>query len=357
MQKKDTKLDFSGQEIYAGVDVGKKNWKVCILTKDLAHKTFSQPPDPKVLVRYLRSHFPGARYLCAYEAGYFGFWIYYALKEMGVECIVVHPADVPTMDKERRNRNDRVDARKLARNLRNGDLGSLYVPTQKALEDRSLVRMRMAMVKKQTRCKNQIKSLLAFYGISIPEEFEGKRWSGRFIGWLENLSFHEETGKQALDALLRELGYLRENMTQLTRQIRTLSRQEPYRSQVALLKTISGIGFHSAMVFVTEIVDIKRFKNLDHLASYVGLAPGENSSGEQEIVTGITHRRNAYLRYLLIECSWRAVRDDPALLMSYQKLCRRMHKNKAIVRIARKLLNRIRYVLKNQQAYEVCVVS
>ena len=100
MQKKDTKLDFSGQEIYVGVDVGKKNWKVCILTKELAHKTFSQPPDPKVLVRYLRSHFPGARYLCAYEAGYFGFWIYYALKQMGVECIVVHPADVPTMDKE-----------------------------------------------------------------------------------------------------------------------------------------------------------------------------------------------------------------------------------------------------------------
>ena len=73
---------------------------------------------------------------------------------------MVHPADVPTMDKERRNRNDRVDARKLARSLRNGDLDSVYVPTQKAQQDRSLVRMRMGMgmVKKQTRCKNQIKT-------------------------------------------------------------------------------------------------------------------------------------------------------------------------------------------------------
>ena len=357
MQRKDTKLDFSGQEIYVGVDVGKKDWKVCILTRDFFHKAFSQPPDPKLLVGHLRKNFPGARYLCAYEAGCFGFWIYYSLKEMGVECLVVHPADVPTMDKERRNRNDRVDARKLARNVRNGDLDSVYVPTQKALEDRSLVRMRLTMVKKQTRCKNQIKSHLDFYGHIIPDELAGRRWSGSFIGWLGELEFHQESGKQSLQVLLEELSYLRQSIAGLTKQVRTLFRQEPYRSQLALLETVSGIGFHSATVFLTEIVDINRFKNLDHLASYVGLTPGENSSGEREIVTGITHRRNAYLRYLLIECSWRAIRDDPALLMSYQKLAARMHSNKAIVRIAKKLLNRIRYVLKNQQPYEVRVVS
>lgn len=357
MQRKDTKLDFSGQEIYVGVDLGKKDWKVCILTKDFSHKAFSQPPDPKVLVGYLRKHFPGAKYLCAYEAGCFGFWIYYALKEMGVDCLVVHPADVPTMDKERRNRNDRVDARKLARNVRNGDLNSVYVPTQKALEDRSLVRMRLTMVKKQTRCKNQIKSHLDLYGHSIPDELEGRRWSGSFIDWLGQLEFYHETGKQSLQALLGELSYLRQNIAGLTKQLRVLSREEAYRSQLALLETVPGIGFHSAMVFLTEIVDINRFKNLDHLASYAGLAPGENSSGEQERVTGITHRRNAYLRYLLVECSWRAIRDDPALLMSYQKFAVRMHSNKAIIRIARKLLNRVRYVLKNQQPYEICVVS
>ena len=68
MQRKDTKLDFSGQEIYVGVDVGKKDWKVCILTKEFSHKAFSQPPDPKVLVGYLQKHFPGAKYLCAYDS-------------------------------------------------------------------------------------------------------------------------------------------------------------------------------------------------------------------------------------------------------------------------------------------------
>ena len=356
MQKKDTKLDFSGREIYVGLDTGKKSWKVSILTKDYEHRTFSQPPKPEVLVRYLRKHFPGARYLCVYEAGYFGFWIHDALKQQGVECVVTHPADVPTKDKERRNRNDKVDARKLARSLRNGELTALYVPERKALEDRSLVRMCMSMVKKQTRCKNQIKGLLSFYGYFTPDELVKSHWSRNFINWLESLEFQRESGKQALQALLDELNHLRQSIAQLTRQIRALAQQEPYRTNVQYLKSVPGISTFTAMVLLTEIVDINRFKGLDHLANYVGLVPGEDSSGEQERNTGISHRRNAYLRALLIESSWVAVRKDPALLMSFDKLTQRMHKNRAIVRIARKLLNRIRYVLKNQQIYETCIV-
>jgi transposase len=357
MQRKDSKLDFTGQEIYVGIDTGKKSWKVCILTEELDHGTFSQDPSPESLVGHLRRSFPGGKYLCVYEAGYFGFWIYEALREQGVECLVTHPADVPTKDKERRNRNDRVDARKLARNLRNKELTGLYIPTRNALEDRSLVRMRMSMVKKQTRCKNQIKALLSFYGYSIPDELSSSKWSRRFISWLESLQFQQESGKQALMALLTELKCIRQLIAGLLRQIRALSRQEPYRNQMELLDSIPGIGVITAMTFLTEIVDINRFKNLDHLASYVGLVPGENSSGECERNTGITHRRNAYLRAMLIECSWAAVRKDPALLMAFTKLRKRMPKNRAIVSIARKLLNRIRYVLKNQKPYAVCVVQ
>jgi transposase len=356
MQRKNTKLDFSDQEIYVGLDTGKKSWKVSILTKEFEHKTFSQPPRPEVLIEYLRKHFPGAKYLCVYEAGYFGFWIHDALREQGVDCLVAHPADVPTKDKERRNRNDTVDARKLARSLRNGELIALYVPERKALEDRSLVRMRMSMVKKRTRCKNQVKGLLSFYGYTIPDELAKSHWSRNFINWLGSLEFQGESGKQTLQALLDELKHLRQSIAQLTRQIRALAQQEPYRTNVQYLKSIPGISTFTAMVLLTEIVDINRFKRLDHLASYVGLVPGEDSSGEQERNTGISHRRNAYLRALLIESSWIAVKKDPSLLMSFNQLTKRMPKNRAIVRIARKLLNRIRYVLRNQEPYEIGVV-
>ena len=353
---KNTKVDFTGQDIYVGIDTGKKSWKVSILTNELAHKTFSQPPRPEVLVQYLHRCFPGAKYQCVYEAGYFGFWIYDALIEQGVECLVTHPADVPTKDKERRNRNDRVDARKLARNLRNGELAPLYVPTRSALEDRSLIRTRAAMIKKQTRCKNQIKALLSFYGYTIPDELVKSRWSRRFIGWLESLSFERNSGKQSLQTLLEELEHLRQSIAHLTKQMCTLAEQEPNRTQVELLDSIPGISTLSAMTLLTEIVDINRFKNLDHLASYVGLIPGEDSSGEQERNTGISHRRNAHLRGMLIECSWVAAREDQALLMAFGKLSKRMVKNRAIVRIARKLLNRIRYVLKHQEPYKTSVV-
>lgn len=355
--QKNNKLSFKGQHIYVGIDTAKKSWTVTILTEKLEHKTFSQPPVPQTLVAYLKRTFPDAHYLCAYEAGLFGFWIYDALTSMGVDCIVVHPADIPTKDKEKRNRNDSVDSRKIAKNLRNGELTPLYIPCRQSQEDRSLVRMRISMVSKQTRCKNQIKALLSFYGIQIPPELSSSYWSNRFICWLENISFQYDSGRNTLGVLLSELKHLRCSILQLTKEIRHLSRQEPYKELVGYLTSIPGISTMTAMVILTELIDVNRFKNLDHLASYFGLIPGEDSSGEIQRHTGISRRRNANLRYLLIESSWVAVRKDPALLASFDELTGRMSKSKAIIRIARKLLNRIRFVLKNRCYYELCVVS
>jgi len=243
------------------------------------------------------------------------------------------------------------------RNLRSGELTPLYIPSLQAQGDRSLVRMRILMVKKQTRCKNQLKALLTFYGIDIPDELANSNWSKQFISWLENIDFKNNSGKQAFSALLSELKYFRSSICQLTKDIHSLSKQEPYKMPVQYLSSIPGISTTTSMVFLTEIVDIKRFKDFDHLSSYFGLIPGEDSSGDNEIHTGITPRRNANLRVLLIESSWIAVRKDPALLMSFNQLSKRMPKNKAIIRIARKLLNRIRYVLKNQCYYKIGVVS
>ncbi len=100
MTTQNTKPDFTGQHLFVGIDVSKNSWKVCILTQHVEHKTFTQPPKPEVLASYLQRHFPGAHYRCAYEAGYCGFWIHDQLQALGVDCIVVNPADVPTIHKE-----------------------------------------------------------------------------------------------------------------------------------------------------------------------------------------------------------------------------------------------------------------
>jgi transposase len=213
------------------------------------------------------------------------------------------------------------------------------------------------MVKKQTRCKNQIKSLLHFYGIQIPEELTKGNWSKRFIRWIESIKLERASGNVALKVHLEELNNMRKIIVDITRNIRSLASTEEYRDNVRLLRSLPGISTLTAMTLLTELYDIRRFKNLDKICSYIGLIPDTDCSGETERKTGITKRRNAHLRGILIESSWIAVRKDPALLMTFQILCRRMPKTNAIVRIARKLLNRIRYVLRTQQEYVTAVVQ
>jgi transposase len=102
--------------------------------------------------------------------------------------------------------------------------------------------------------------------------------------------------------------------------------------------------------------DVSRFKHFDHLCSYVGLVPNTSDSGETKTTKGITNR-SYYLRTALVESSWSVIRKDPALLMKYKIYCRRMEKNKAIIRVAKHLLSRINYVLKSKKEYVTAVVA
>jgi len=113
----------------------------------------------------------------------------------------------------------------------------------------------------------------------------------------------------------------------------------------------------TAMIILTEIGNITRFKNLDKLCSFIGLVPMTNSTGENERTGNITVRRNKILRTAIIESSWIAIRNDPALMLAYQKLIKRMQPQDAIIRIAKKLVNRILYVLKNKKAYVQSIVK
>ena len=352
-----SKLDFSGQHIYVGMDVHNKSWSISIMTENSVHKTFSQPPDPSALSNYMQRNFLGATYHAAYEAGYSGFWIHDQLRDKGIECMVVNPADVPTKDKERSGKTDKVDCRKLARCLRNGELEGIYVPARVKVEDRSLLRTRRNMVKKQVRCKNQIKSLLAFYGIHLPDNIAHNNWSYRFINWIQSIQMERASGNYVFKVYLYELEQLRRVITALNRQIRILARTDEYKTNVRLLRTVPGISTLTAMTLLTELFNIDRFQSLDKIASYIGLVPDTDSSGEKDTTKGMTNRKNQFLRFLIIEDAWIAVRQDPALLMAFERLTKKMPKTRAIIHIARKLLNRIRYVLKNQKEYVPAVVQ
>lgn len=352
-------IDFSGTNIYIGIDTHKNNWTVTILVDELEHKTFSQNPDPSVLSHYLKRNFPNANYFAVYEAGYCGFWIQNELEKLGLNCCVVNPADVPTKDKERKRKNNRVDSRKLARSLRAGELDPIYIPDREAQEDRSLIRARKIAVKQQTRYKNQIKATLSFYGTIIPESLKKSRWSGAFIQWLEDTPMKTESGKESLMYYIDELKHYRKRVAEVNRKVRKLAYSDKYKEQIKNLISIPGVGIITAMILLTELIDIDRFESLDFLASYVGLVPGEDSSGDDDDIntTGITPRGNKYLKSILIEAAWIAARKDPALTICYKNLTKRMSGQKAIIRIAKKLLNRIRYVIKNNKPYVSLVVE
>ncbi|HUV01335.1 MAG TPA: transposase, partial [Bacteroidales bacterium] len=151
MQTQVRTLDFTGQNIYTGIDTHKKNWRVSIYSDELYHKTFHQPPKPETLHHYLSKHFPNGTYYSVYEAVYCGFWIHEKLQSLGINSIVVNPADVPTTDKEKKQKTDPVDSNKLAKQLRHGDLEAIYIHNRDMLEDRSLIRTRSTLVKEITR--------------------------------------------------------------------------------------------------------------------------------------------------------------------------------------------------------------
>lgn len=359
MQEKINEKTFEGQSIYVGIDVHKKDWKVTIMTAELSYKTFSSVPKAEKLGAYLKNNFPGATYYSAYEAGFSGFWLHKELTKLGIHSIVVNPADIPTTDKERKQKEDLRDSRKIAHSLRSGQLRGIFIPNEAALNDRMLLRTRHALVKDLKRSKNRVKSMLFFLGVSLPDRFSsaGSTWSKPFIKWLEEISFDYPTAKSAMDAHLDQVRHLRSCVLKVTRQINVIAKSNHYHENHALLIGMPGIGTLTAMMLLTELGDIGRFKTFEDLCSYVGLVPSTSSSGENDIDTGITPRRNVRLRSALIESAWVAIRNDPALLSSYQSLIKRMPGNRAIVRIAKKLLRRIAYVLRTKNAYERGVIK
>lgn len=357
-QTKISEFAFKEQDIFVGLDVHKKSWKVSIMVDDVYHKTFVQPPDPKKLNNYLCRNFPGGNYHSAYEAGFCGFWIHEELLQLGINSIVVNPADIPTKDKEKKQKDDKNDSMKIVRSLRNGDLEAIYVPTRKTLEDRSLLRIRYGLVKDLARIKNRIKSFLFFYGIEIPEIYSGRRkWTKSFIQWLEQIELNQDSGKKSLQTLIEILRYGHKEILAINKAIRKLAASEHYNKSIQLLRSIPGIALLTAMIIITEIETILRFKDRDKLCSYIGLIPTTASSGEKERVGELTPRGNGFLRKAIIESAWVSIRFDPVLMLKYKELCKRMGPNKAIIRIARKLLNRIRFVLKYEEKYEMAVVK
>lgn len=203
-----------------------------------------------------------------------------------------------------------------------------------------------------------MKGFLDYNGIELPAQFDNPNWSRNFIKWLEKLSFEHPANRMTLDYQIREVEMLRKELLSISNDIRKLMRSKTYKQLYYLLRTVTGIGPLTAAALITEIGDMKRFPSFYDLNSFIGLMPMEHSSGERELRGRITIRKHRQLRSELVECAWAAKRNDPALALYYSEQIKKGKNGKAaIVKVARKLLSRIRHVWLSGEAYQTAVVK
>ncbi|MBT8229402.1 MAG: IS110 family transposase [Bacteroidia bacterium] len=343
---------FKDKDIYVGIDVHKKSWDIKIMTAHTSQKQLHRStPTPEFLANYLFKTYPGANYKCVYEAGFSGYWIQEELTKLGIETIIVNPADVPTTDKEKRFKDDRIDSNKLANSLRSGQLKGIYVPGKQTQLDRSLVRQRYQYASDERRIKNRIRSHLDFYGIVLDEYYDKTYWSNNYIKQLEDFATSNED--VVLEGYLNKLRSERQYALELTRKLRHLSKTERYKEQVELLRSIPGVGLLTSMVYVTEIGDISRFKKDDHYIAYIGLVPGRHASAEKDPKGRLSKRGNKRIRTALILSAWMSIMNNPEMAGYYENYkSKGKASNVAIIKIARKLALRMKAVLRDKNKYQ-----
>jgi transposase len=351
MRNEVSKLDYTGQDIFCGLDVHKKLWS---LTSSTSHRIYETVTIGSPLVentlKYLNKKFPGGTYHAAYEAGFSGFWAQRSLTEGGVSTIVVNPADIPTTHKQRDQKTDKRDSRKISSSLRSGELSGIHVASVQAEMDRHLIRQRMSISGSERRVKHQIKSHLMFSGIPIPERMDKRHWSRRFISWLKVIQ--ESRNDVTLRMMLDRLDLMRGLRLRALSELRKLREEQRHKELYSLLVSVPGVGMLTAMILIGEIIDIKRFSGIDQLCSFVGLIPTSKSSGERVRTGEMTHRKNNRILTHLVQASWMAIRQDQELQQKYEVYTQRMSGHKAIIKISRILLRRIRWVWIHKEKYQ-----
>lgn len=355
MKTQRTKTDYSNQEIFVGIDVHKSSWTVVIRHHGIQIARMTISSETELLISYLQKNYPKALYHSVYEAGFCGFHIARKLMKAGIETIIVNPAHVPSNYQDKFNKNDTVDAARLALELEKGTLQpyAMYIPSEQEEGLRCLVRLIRQQTRDLVRTKIRIKSLLNFLGVPLPERVHPQTWNKSLLLYLEGLSLPDAAATLTLGL---QLDYLRQQWTALLKSrriFRKIIRENPSaREIIACISSLPGIGFITASVIYTELMNKDRFPTGEKLCRYVGLTPDVRASGEKSRNLGLNRLYLRYLRNTMIEAAWVSLHYDDGLREAYGTYCKRMSKKKAIIKIARKLLMRVLYVWRNKTQYK-----
>jgi transposase len=353
--KKIQEYVIKNKKIYVGLEDSKRTWRLCVRCEGMIVHEVSMPAEYKNLRNYLLGRYPGCEIRVIYEAGFGGFWLHDLLEEDSIDCIVTPPNKV-TQEKDCRIKNDRVDARRLSKNLENGDYRSCFVPDTELREDRQISRTLVMVQKDITRTMNRIRRFFDFHGLPVLRE--KKAWRVSDYKSISKISLGESL-RFSLSILLDELHHLLESRKTIKKRLKELSKKERYFKTFQHFESCPGIGWQTAIRLVLEWgEDLSRFETGKHFSSYLGLTASEYSTGETIRRGRITAQSHEFVRAWLIQCSWVAIRKDPVLLKKFQNVSRNTgSKKKAIVAVARKLSVRLRHLAVNDEDYELGLIE
>lgn len=337
-------------DMFCGMDVDKsKNCAVFVDWQDCMKKV-QLPNTGEAILRHSRKKYPGKKIAYVYEAGPTGFTLYDQISSAGEKCLVAAPSMVPTAPGQRVKTN-RIDARKLAMNLRGGQIESIRIPSVLYRDLRHLSQWRDTCVKEIGRNQRRIKSLLLFEGIAFP----GKRWNNETKEALKKLVCRE-TIQFKVSALLEGIEDWVEKLRKHNCYLKKFIKSQPELGQnIAYLTSVGFIGWTTAVHFLARIADWRELQKSAQTCGFLGLGPSERSTGEKVKkgpITGIGDRR---LRSKLIQGSWRAVQKDKELKEFFTRIARTessvIGPKKAIVAVTRKRVARMHAVLRDQRFY------
>ena len=291
-----------------GMDVHSTNYTLCAMEPvigedDRIFATIDVAPDYKNILMFIESLKMKLgvdnQYdiQCGYEAGCLGYSLYNQLTAANVKCVILAPTTMLT-PQGIRIKTDARDARMIAQCLSYGGYHPVYVPTEEDDSVKEYLRMRDDHKLALKKIKQQINAFCLRHG----HHYAQTKWTIAHWKWLKKLE---------LNAMYREV--LNEYMTSYEEQVTKIERfderieelatQERYAEKVKKLSCLLGIKTHTALSLIVETGDFARFAKGNIYAAYLGLAPGENSSGPHTNRTGISKAGNAHLRSLLIEAA------------------------------------------------------
>jgi transposase len=221
------------------------------------------------------------------------------LSTLSIQCVVAVPSKIAKKPGDR-IKTDRRDALLLARLLRSSDLEAVHVPSREDEAVRDFLRARADVKLDQTRTKHRLAKFLMRHG----HVFGGTLWSHRHLEWIKSLRFNEPMLKETLDGYLEVLLSQGEKLRAIDSRVEELAISARYADAVAKLRCLKGIDYLTALSLVCEVGDFRRFDRAEQFMSFLGIVPGEHSSGSSRRQGGITKAGNVHLRKLLVESSW-----------------------------------------------------